>query len=365
MYLLLFSISGVFYKKPIKSSLSNQNTFLILVPAYKEKEALLNATKQNLLVRFPKHQFRLVVIADSLDEDAIAELRKMPIDLFKVGFSKSTKAKAINAALQQIDVSKYTHTVVLDADNVLKEDFLIQVDSVLNPSMLALQTHRTAKNKNSPMALLDGANEEIGNHIFRKGHRAIGLSSALIGSGMVFKTETFVRLMTPIRDTAGEDKMLEFALLEEKIKVEYIEDAIVYDEKLTQKSQFEGQRTRWVTARFFFLGQYASKAFSKLLKGDVDYFNKWFQFLLPQKLLLAFYVSIFWLISLFVPSFFVAATLMLALLGSAFFLAIPKRYYTRELVKAFLIVPGLALGMLSVLVKAKTADPTHFNVTQK
>ena len=53
-----------------------------------------------------------------------------------------------NAALQQIDVSKYTHTVVLDADNVLKEDFLMQVDSVLNPSMLALQTHRTAKNKN-------------------------------------------------------------------------------------------------------------------------------------------------------------------------------------------------------------------------
>jgi len=34
------------------------------------------------------------------------------------------------------------------------------------------------------LALLDGISEEINNNIFRKGHQTLGLSSALIGSGM-------------------------------------------------------------------------------------------------------------------------------------------------------------------------------------
>jgi hypothetical protein len=52
--------------------------------------------------------------------------------------------------------------------------------------IFAVQGHRTAKNTNNSWAILDAISEEINNNIFRKGHRVLGLSSAIIGSGMAF-----------------------------------------------------------------------------------------------------------------------------------------------------------------------------------
>jgi hypothetical protein len=55
----------------------------------------------------------------------------------------------------------------------------------------AIQCHRCAKNANNDVAVLDGTSEEINNTIFRKAHNRLGLSSALIGSGMCFKYDLF------------------------------------------------------------------------------------------------------------------------------------------------------------------------------
>ena len=364
-YLFFFSVSGLFYKPENSRQKVSKNTYAILIPAYKEDQVILNSVLENLKVDFPKERFSLFVLADSLQEKTLLELKKMPVTVVPISFEKSTKAKAINVALRQINDSAFSHVCVLDADNVMSSDFLGKVDCFMHDGIEALQTHRAAKNTNSTMALLDALNEEIGNHIFRKGHTAVGLSSALIGSGMVFKTQLYKRLMLPIQDTAGEDKMLEFALLDEKIKVEYVADAIVYDEKVSTKEQFSGQRTRWIAARFYFLKHYAEPAFKKLVRGDIDFFNKWLQFLLPQKIMLIAYVFLFWMISLFLPSFFLPATLMLAMLASAMLLAVPKKRYSRELLLAIFTLPSVTFRMIFVLIKAQKADPSDFNVTQK
>ena len=61
-----------------------------------------------------------------------------------------------------------------------------------------MQGHRVAKNHNTNLATLDAVSEEINNNIFRSGHRAIGLSSALIGSGMAFDYELIKSEMAKI-----------------------------------------------------------------------------------------------------------------------------------------------------------------------
>lgn len=64
-------------------------------------------------------------------------------------------------------------------------------DLFANPDVEAVQTHRIAKNMNNDMALLDAVSEEINNTIFRLGHAKLGLSAALIGSGMAFRYDLF------------------------------------------------------------------------------------------------------------------------------------------------------------------------------
>lgn len=364
-YLAMFSLAGLFYRAPKKIEGKRDNTYLVLIPAYKEDAVILDTVVANLRQVFNYKRYKLVVIADKLKPQTITQIEAMGVGVVEVHFEKSTKAKSINYALDKLNTSTFSHVVILDADNEMKPDFLSQVDEVMGDNIIALQAHRTAKNTNSTTALLDAMNEEIGNHIFRKGHCALGLSAALIGSGMVFQLKEYKRLMARINDTAGEDKMLEFALLDEKIKVAYANDAVVYDEKVSSSEQFSGQRTRWVTARFYFLKKHAVTAFQKLLKGDFDYFNKWLQFLLPQKILLIGYTAAFWVIAQISQSLQVESTILLGMLIATLAIAIPRSFYSKQLLLAIFSAPVLMAKMLVVVVKAPFADPSKFVVTAK
>ena len=89
----------------------------------------------------------------------------------------------------------------------------------------------------------DYKREEVNNSIFRRGHVRLGLSSALIGSGMVFNYQWFhdnVKYLS----TAGEDKELEVLLLKQRIFIEFLDEVYVYDEKTQEEKGFYTQRRR-------------------------------------------------------------------------------------------------------------------------
>jgi cellulose synthase/poly-beta-1,6-N-acetylglucosamine synthase-like glycosyltransferase len=115
----------------------------------------------------------------------------------------------------------YEIAVVLDADNVMASDFLSKVNAAFESSFTAIQGHRKAKNMNTSLAILDAISEEINNHIFRKGHRVLGLSSAIIGSGMAFRYGFFKNLMSGVTAIGGFDKEIELKMLKEGHKIEY------------------------------------------------------------------------------------------------------------------------------------------------
>ena len=120
-----------------------------------------------------------------MQNDTIACLKSLPVEIIEVAFDKSTKAKSVNAVLKYVNEETFSHVIVLDADNIMSENYLCLVDAYLGTEVQVLQTQRQAKNTHTPIALLDAINEAVGNHIFRKGHITMGLSAALIGSGMV------------------------------------------------------------------------------------------------------------------------------------------------------------------------------------
>jgi cellulose synthase/poly-beta-1,6-N-acetylglucosamine synthase-like glycosyltransferase len=364
-YLFVFAIAGRFYHQREKQNTSRINKYALVIPCYKEGNVLLKSIKANLEVNFPKERFKIFVAADSLDNDVLRELRSLPIEVLAVRFKNPTKAKAVNAVLKCINRHVYTHTIVLDADNVMRRDYLREVDKYISKEDLVVQTHRMAMNSDSNVAVLDGINEEIGNHIFRKGHSVMGLSAALIGSGMVFKTWLFKEMMAPIQDTAGEDKMLEFALLRKKIKVPYLESAVVFDQKVSQVQQYYGQRQRWIAARFYFLKKELVNAFGSLLKGDLDFFNKWLQFFLPQKIVLITSVFAFSLTSVFLGYNSSLSLLLLLMLCLTFALSIPARFYNKHLLGAIFKIPVITIQTIKILMNIYKVDPGKFNVTPK
>ena len=187
-YSVSSSVAALFYRKFSFKETSEFNTFLVLVPGYKEDEVIVNTVKENLKQDYPTSNFDLVVLADSFEKGTLEKLKKTDCEVLEVSFDKSTKVKSLKEAFPLI-TDKYDYLVILDADNVMEFDYLKKVNAYVGDHPIkALQTQRVAKNKNNSLAILDGISEAINNHIYRQGSHALGLSVALNGSGMIFKS---------------------------------------------------------------------------------------------------------------------------------------------------------------------------------
>ena len=68
---------------------------------------------------------------------------------------------------------------------------MAEINRAFDNGVKSAQAHRTGKNLNTDISILDGISEEINNGIFRSGHNALGLSAALSGSGMAFEADWF------------------------------------------------------------------------------------------------------------------------------------------------------------------------------
>ena len=288
-YVVFFAIISLFYDKEDRiathaAALHNKkNKFLILYPAYNEDRVIINAVEQFLLQDYPKTHYTVAVISDHMQPETNEALREMPITLLTPTFEKSSKAKAMQYAINEVK-GDFDNVVILDADNVVRPDFLSQLN-VLCTIYEAIQCHRCAKNANNNVAVLDGASEEINNTIFRKAHNRIGLSSALIGSGMCFDFQWFKENVYKLT-TAGEDRELEALLLQQKVYIQYEPDIHVFDEKVSNKDNFQKQRLRWMTAQIqslFRMLPYIPKA---IMTFNLDFIDKTVQqALIPRSML--------------------------------------------------------------------------------
>jgi len=364
LYLLIFSIAGRFPLRESAISGSEQNRFAVLIPAYKEDQVIVQTAQQALKQTYAKNLYDVIVVADSLQTSTLQKLRQLSVKLIEVTFEKSTKVKAINAALQQIP-DDYVAAVILDADNVMADDFLKKMNSAMLQGSKVVQGHRVAKNMNTPMAKLDALSEEINNHIFRKGHRVLGLSAALIGSGMAFDFQLFKEIMQGIHAVGGFDKELELKLLKARHKIEYLPLAIIYDEKVQNRRNFSGQRRRWLAAQLFYLRTYFIEGLSQLIRfQNIDFIDKVIQMLLPPRILLVGSVVLFAVFSgllqlLNIQGLCFSASEWLSLFlftAAVLILSIPKSFFTKNMLTAVLFAP-LGFGeMLRALLCMKNAN---------
>ena len=348
-YVVFFAIISLFYEKEDRiaihaAAISNRMTkFLILYPAYKEDKVIINAVKQFLLQDYPKELYTLIVISDHMQPETNEQLSKLPITLLQPTFEKSSKAKAMQFAIDNVN-TEFDNVVILDADNIVRPEFLSQLN-VLCCVYDAIQCHRCAKNANNDVAVLDGASEEINNTIFRKAHNRLGLSSALIGSGMCFKYELFKEKVFKLT-TAGEDREMEALLLQQGIFIKYAPNIHVFDEKVSNQDNFQRQRMRWMTAQVQSLLSNLPKMPKALLQGNINFVDKTIQqALIPRSILIVLLGVISVLMSIVVPDWCEKWWILFIMLALSLFIAIPAPLRIQSS-KKVLAIPSLVLKML-------------------
>jgi cellulose synthase/poly-beta-1,6-N-acetylglucosamine synthase-like glycosyltransferase len=359
-YFFVFALASVFPYRMKQHQHEKIHRFAVLIPAYKEDAIIADVCRESLKQDYPSDYYDVVVVADSFQDATIEKIKQMNIQVVEVSFERSTKSKALNAALDKLPENRYDLAVILDADNIMKPNFLSKINQVFTTSVKVVQGHRIAKNMNTPFAILDAISEEINNNIFRRGHRNLGFSSALIGSAMAFRYAYLKNIMADVNAIGGFDKQLELKIIKRRDRIEYLEDAFVLDEKIQNSRAFTSQRKRWISAQLYYLRKdFLLSFWHWLSKGNLDYFNKAFQFVQLPRVLMLGLVMLIAFISLFVnKTIFSTIWLVLwAMMVAGFFLATPKKFYQMATLKALMALPkGFLLMFISLLFhkKAKT-----------
>jgi cellulose synthase/poly-beta-1,6-N-acetylglucosamine synthase-like glycosyltransferase len=351
LYLAFFAFAGLFSLPKSQKTATNYKKIAILFPTYQENIVIIESVKAAV-----KHQytglFEVIVIADGLLPETITALKSMGANVVEVFFEKSTKGKALQFAMNQLKDNAFDIAMILDVDNVMSDDCLHYINNSFEQGNKIVQAHRTAKNIDSSFAFLDACNEEVNNHIYRKGQAVIGLSPALIGSGMALDYSYLLSLLNNIGETVGEDKQLDFMIANDKVSIAYLNDVYVYDEKVENAAVFTKQRTRWIASQIEFLKKYAFEGFAQLFKGNVEFFNKTIQTFLVPRILLLGLLFLMVIQSFFNPfgpfiTFWAALFISLCL---TLLISVPKRFYTdRRLYIALLQIPRAMFGMVIAL----------------
>ena len=371
-YILFFALVSMLWKKPV-SPLSaylegqirslrepQQYTFLILYPAYNEDRVIVNSVHTFLGQYYPYKGFHVAVISDHMQPETNEKLAQLPITLLQPVFEKSSKAKAMQYAMDQIK-ENYDYVVILDADNVVNSDFLQQLNEVCSKGYKAIQCHRCAKNSNNDIAVLDGVSEQINNTIFRKAHNRIGLSSALIGSGMCFSYKWFKENVYKL-STAGEDRELEALLLRQRIHIHYEPTIHVYDEKVSNKDNFQKQRLRWMTAQIQSLFSLLPHVPKALMEGNIDYIDKTFQqALIPRSMLIVLTFMLAVLITLLSREWCLKWWLLFLFICMSLYVSTPKQLRSHSVFGKILSIPTLVWKMILNILKIdrKNTDFIH------
>ena len=251
LYLAVYAIASLFARRPDIPKTKRLNRFIVLIPAYKS-DAVVERTVRSILGQtYPQRLFDVVVISDHQSEMTNFRLAQHPITLLTPNFKNSSKSKSLQFAINNLPQFKiYDIVVVLDADNIVLPEFLEELNAAYEyAGTKAIQVHRLSKNRDTSSAILDATFEEIDNSIFRLGHVAIGMPSAIAGSGMAFDFNWFKDNITKTSE-ALDDKELEALLLRQRIYIDYFDHILVFDEKTRSSSDFNRQRNRWVFTQF-------------------------------------------------------------------------------------------------------------------
>lgn len=352
-YLLVIAIAGMLYRENLPPPASRFARIAILIPVFKDDHVIEHTVSEALNHDYHEGLFDVIVIADSLKHSTIAKLRQMGATVLEV--AAGMKARSIHAALSVLPDDKYSLVMILDADNIMKPDCLNLVNDYYQAGHLAIQCHRTAKNEQNPVARLDAISEEINNHLFRLGPQALGFSAAPCGSGMAFEIGLIRSIFDypGILDNPGEDREIDMQLLKRGIRMHYIPDAWVLDEKVASHDVFQKQRVRWLEAQWYHLRRFLEPDM-KGIKINRQYVNKLVQnLLLPRSLYMVVFSGIIVLLILRYATgkhfMFPIAGWWLSLL--LFFvltlcMAMPSRFFSSATIRALLALPLLIISML-------------------
>ncbi|MBQ9204612.1 MAG: glycosyltransferase [Prevotella sp.] len=365
VYMGIFAIASMLNRHSSTPKTRKENRFIVLIPAYKNGPGAEQTVQSILGQTYPQRLFDVTVIADKLDEMSNFRLAQQPVTLLTPNFKKSSRAKSLQLAINNLPQFKlYDIVIILNPGSVVEPEFLRQVNEAYEAAgTKAIQAHRLSQNHDTAPARLSAIFEEINNSIFRRGHITLGLSAASAGSAMAFDFNWFKENIMKAK-SSFDDKELEVLLLRQHIYVDYFDDIMVFEEKYRRAEDFNRQRRRWALSQVFNALRNIHYLPGAILERHYDLIDKIVQWLLLPRLIMMIIIILMGAIMPFI--YFTLAVKWWILFASVLFifaLATPNYLVDDKWDRTFFMVPVILLS--SVLSKTPVGKKLKEYANQK
>ena len=252
----LFAWFGSF-KKQKQFVNTKKNRIAIIIPARDESKVIGDLFNSLQHQTYDRAYFD-IHLALKNQNDPVIEMAKSVNGIVHIPVPQRSKAQALDGTIKDIlaeDPNKYDAYLVIDADCMLKEDYLEQMNNALASGRQIIQAKKIVKNyhiKNTDAtSLSSNCNgliwtmiDDMGNR-FKSDHNIIGM---LIGTGIMMRSDVVKQLGGfPYQSTLTEDIELTYDCLIKKFTTFYYSYAVMYLEEATSLEVTNKRRSRWLT----------------------------------------------------------------------------------------------------------------------
>ena len=267
-YQIVYYFVSLFMKRKEKSYAFRYHRYAVLICARNEEAVIADLLASINNQTYPKEYYRTFVMADNCSDRTAEIARENGAIVYtrhnELQVGKGYALEKLLSDIEQDFGDTFERYMVFDADNILKEDYIEQMNISYCQGNRIIAGYINSKNYDSnwisagySLFLLKK------NRYLNNARYLLGLSCAINGTGFLFDRELIGNWNY---HTLTEDIELSVDQACRHNRIAYCEKAVLYDEQPTSFRQSFYQRVRWAKGYLQVIRKYSLR----LLKGIID-----------------------------------------------------------------------------------------------
>lgn len=272
LYQLVYMIVPL-VKKKRQLPPAEQKHYAILIAARNEEMVLPFLLESIANQDYPQELITTFVVADNCTDHTAQVAAAHGARVFerfnKVKIGKGYALDYLLSSIKQTDgLEAYDAFLIFDADNLLKKDYITQINKVRGAGYQAFCGYRNTKNFGTNWLSSGYGVWYLHDSVHMNQSRMmLGTSCAVSGTGFGFTRELLERMGGWKFFTLTEDLEFNTWCVTHGVKIGYSHEAMLYDEQPFDFRQSWRQRTRWTQGGVQIVGRYSGMLFRGLFQG--------------------------------------------------------------------------------------------------
>lgn len=271
-YAVLYTIVKL-VKRPRKYAALKKYKYAVLICARNEENVIGNLIESIKHQDYDEELVDIYVVADNCD-DKTAEVARSAGATVIERFNKVLVGKGyamsyfFDTLKETVGIRHYDGYFVFDADNLLDEKYITEMNKVFSNGYKAVTSYRNTKNYgDSWVSACYGMWFLKEAEYMNYARSELGISAAVSGTGFLFSSELVEKNDGWNYHLLTEDLEFTADMITNGEKIGYCHDAIFFDEQPTNFKDSLVQRSRWTKGGLQVMGKYGKSLIKETVKN--------------------------------------------------------------------------------------------------